>query len=257
MLGTRIHAPTASVLYQFREIALFGRVTPGSMGWSSRPGPGGDGERVQPVVSDAMSETVARPALDLLDGDAYVHGAAERYAWFREHEPVAWDDVNELWGVFRYDDIEHVETHDDVFISSDTSKGGYRPNIPADPALLGTDNPLHAKRRKLVSRRFTPRAVTGHEEEVRHIVTSLLDAALAKDDVEIVDELASVLPARMIGQLLGFSRRRLAEAARLVRADDHAGRRASVHEPRRCRSRDGVHAGRAGPLRAAEAMSRG
>jgi cytochrome P450 family 142 subfamily A polypeptide 1 len=151
-----------------------------------------------------MSETVTRPPLDLLDGEAYVHGATERFAWFREHEPVAWDDVNELWGVFRYADIEHVETHDEVFISSDTTKGGYRPNIPADPALLGTDNPLHAKRRKLVSRRFTPRAVTGHEEEVRRIVTSLLDAALAKDEVEIVDELASVLPARMIGRLLGF-----------------------------------------------------
>src|SRR4051794_41979767 len=50
--------------------------------------------------------------------------------------------------------FEHVETHDDVFISSDQAKGGYRPNIPADPAILGIDNPLHAKRRKLVSRRF-------------------------------------------------------------------------------------------------------
>src|SRR3954453_3519827 len=149
-----------------------------------------------------MSET--RPLLDLLDGQSYVEGAYERYAWFREHEPIAWDDVNELWGVFRYADIEHVETRDDVFISSDTTKGGYRPNIPADPALLGTDNPLHAKRRKLVSRRFTPRAVTGHEAEIRRIVTDLLDAALAKDEVEIVGELASVLPARMIGRLLGF-----------------------------------------------------
>ncbi|HET6817644.1 MAG TPA: CoA pyrophosphatase [Mycobacteriales bacterium] len=27
MLGTRIHAPTAAVLYQFRELALFGRAT--------------------------------------------------------------------------------------------------------------------------------------------------------------------------------------------------------------------------------------
>jgi cholest-4-en-3-one 26-monooxygenase len=151
-----------------------------------------------------MSETVTRPSLDLLDGESYVAGAYERYAWFREHEPVAWDDVNELWAVFRYADIEHVETRDDVFVSSDTTKGGYRPNIPADPALLGTDNPLHANRRKLVSRRFTPRAVTGHEPEVRRIVAELLDAALAKDEVEIVDELASVLPARMIGRLLGF-----------------------------------------------------
>jgi cytochrome P450 family 142 subfamily A polypeptide 1 len=145
-----------------------------------------------------------RPALDLLDGAGYVDGAYERYAWFREHEPVAWDDVNELWGVFRYADVSYIETHDDVFISSDKKKGGYRPNIPADPALLGTDNPLHAQRRKLVSRRFTPRAVAGHEPEVRAIVTELLDAALAKPRVEIVGELASVLPARMIGRLLGF-----------------------------------------------------
>ena len=147
---------------------------------------------------------MTRPALDLLDGSSYVEGAYERYDWFREHEPVAWDDVNELWGVFRYADVEHVETHDEVFISSDTTKGGYRPNIPADPALLGTDNPLHAKRRKLVSRQFTPRAVAAHEPEVRAIVTELLDAALSRGRVEIVSELASVLPARMIGRLLGF-----------------------------------------------------
>jgi cytochrome P450 family 142 subfamily A polypeptide 1 len=150
------------------------------------------------------SQAGGRPALDLLDGAAYVEGAYERYAWFREHEPVAWDDVNELWGVFRYADVEYVETHDELFISSDTTKGGYRPNIPADPALLGTDNPLHAQRRRLVSKRFTPRAVGSHEAEVRAIVTELLDAALSKGQVEVVGELASVLPARMIGRLLGF-----------------------------------------------------
>src|SRR5438270_10435986 len=38
-----------------------------------------------------------RPALDLLDGSSYVEGAHERYEWFREHEPVAWDATNELW----------------------------------------------------------------------------------------------------------------------------------------------------------------
>lgn len=147
---------------------------------------------------------VDRPALDLLDGESYVDGAYQRYAWFREHEPVAWDEVNELWGVFRYDDIVYVETRDDVFISSGQAKGGYRPNIPADPAIIGLDNPLHSKRRKLVSRRFTPRAVASREQHVRAIVTELLDAALARQRVEIVSELASVLPARMIGWLLGF-----------------------------------------------------
>lgn len=150
-----------------------------------------------------MSETI-RPSLDLLDGASYVDGAYERYAWFREHEPVAWDDANELWGVFRHADVVEVETRDDVFISSDQAKGGYRPNIPADPAIIGLDNPLHSQRRKLVSKRFTPRAVAGREERVREVVVDLIDTALARGSVDVVADLAAPLPARMIGWLLGF-----------------------------------------------------
>jgi cytochrome P450 family 142 subfamily A polypeptide 1 len=146
----------------------------------------------------------ARPPLDLLEGDFYLDPYAT-YAWHRENEPVAWDPINELWGVFRYDDIVDIETRDREFINSDRQKGGYRPNLPADPAIIGLDNPLHAQRRKIVSRRFTPRTIAGREQHIREVVGELLDAALAKGDgVEIVDELAAPLPARMIGWLLGF-----------------------------------------------------
>jgi cholest-4-en-3-one 26-monooxygenase len=145
-----------------------------------------------------------RPVLDLLDGDSYVHGTYERYAWFREHEPVAWDEINELWGVFRHADVVEVETRDDVFVNSDKAKGGYRPNIPADSAIIGLDNPLHSQRRKLVSRRFTPRAVASREERVREVVVDLVESALARGTVDVVADLAAPLPARMIGWLLGF-----------------------------------------------------
>jgi cytochrome P450 family 142 subfamily A polypeptide 1 len=145
-----------------------------------------------------------RPPLDLLDGDFYLDPYAT-YAWHRENAPVAWDAVNELWGVFRYDDIVDIETRDREFISSDTAKGGYRPNLPADPAIIGLDNPLHAQRRKIVSRRFTPRTIAGREDHIREVVNELIDAALAKGEgVEVIDELAAPLPARMIGWLLGF-----------------------------------------------------
>jgi cholest-4-en-3-one 26-monooxygenase len=145
-----------------------------------------------------------RPVLDLLDGDSYVHGSYKRYAWFREHEPVAWDEINELWGVFRHADVVEVETRDDVFVNSDKAKGGYRPNIPADSAIIGLDNPLHSQRRKLVSRRFTPRAVASREERVREVVVDLVESALARGTVDVVADLAAPLPARMIGWLLGF-----------------------------------------------------
>ena len=156
------------------------------------------------AVAGAEPQRQGRPVLDLLDGESYVRGAYERYAWFREHEPVAWDDVNELWGIFRYADVVEVEERDDVFINSDTAKGGYRPNIPADPAIIGLDNPQHSQRRRLVSRRFTPRAVAAREDRVREVVVDLIETALQQKKVEVVADLAAPLPARMIGWLLGF-----------------------------------------------------
>jgi cytochrome P450 family 142 subfamily A polypeptide 1 len=143
--------------------------------------------------------------VDLLDGDFYVDDPYSTYAWLREHRPVYWDSINELWGVSRYDDIEHVEKHAELFVNSDQKKGGYRPNIPADAALIGLDDPAHRERRNLVARRFTPRAVGEWEDEVRATITQLFDGVEANGGrAEIVNDLAAPLPAMMIGKLLGF-----------------------------------------------------
>ena len=142
--------------------------------------------------------------LDLLDGDFYVNDPYSTYARLRREEPVAWDEVNELWGIFRHDDVVEIERRKDVFISSDKNKGGYRPNLPADKAIIGLDDPLHAMRRGLVARRFTPKAVTEKADHIREVVVDLIDGAVAKRDVEVIADLASPLPARMIGWLLGF-----------------------------------------------------
>jgi cholest-4-en-3-one 26-monooxygenase len=150
-----------------------------------------------------MTSTDAR-VIDLLDGDLYAGDPWPTYAWLRENAPVYWDDANELWGISRYDDILEIEKAKDVFINSDTVKGGYRPNLPADPSIIGLDDPLHTKRRILVNRGFTPKTVMAWEEHVKAVVTGLLDAATEKDRVEIIDDLAAPLPAQMIGLLLGY-----------------------------------------------------
>jgi cytochrome P450 family 142 subfamily A polypeptide 1 len=130
----------------------------------------------------------------------------------REHAPLYWDAANELWGVSRYDDVLEIEKRKDVFISSDQEKGGYRPNIPADPAMIGLDDPLHHKRRNLVSRRFTPRAIVDREDHVRAAVRQLFDAVEDNGgQAEIVAELAAPLPAMTIGWLLGFGEDRWPE----------------------------------------------
>src|SRR5262249_13316203 len=148
-------------------------------------------------MTDAAGRTI-----DLLDGQFYVEDPYSTYAWMRERSPVHWDDINELWGVSRYDDIVEIERRKDVFINSDQEKGGYRPNIPADRAIIGLDDPHHSLRRNLVARRFTPRAVTDKEPLVRSTAAALIDAALAKqaggEPIEVIADLASPLPALMI-----------------------------------------------------------
>lgn len=149
-----------------------------------------------------------RLAIDLLAPELYAGDPYPTYAWMRENEPVYWDEANELWGIARYDDIVRIEKDKQTFISSDREKGGYRPNLPADPAIIGLDDPLHHKRRNLVSRRFTPRAASAWEDDIRAKVNGLIDGAVAAQaadgSVEIVNQLAAPLPAMMIGKLLGF-----------------------------------------------------
>jgi cytochrome P450 family 142 subfamily A polypeptide 1 len=149
-----------------------------------------------------MAET---RTFDILDGSFYVDDPYGSYAWLRENAPAYWDATNELWGISRYDDIVEIEKRKDIFISSDKEKGGYRPNLPADESIIGLDDPMHSKRRNLVSRRFTPPAVNEWSDDIRAKVTKLIDGVEAKGGhAEVIDDLAAPLPAMMIGKLLGF-----------------------------------------------------
>jgi cytochrome P450 family 142 subfamily A polypeptide 1 len=143
--------------------------------------------------------------LDLLAPELHLDPYAT-YAWLRANRPVCWDPTNELWGVARYDDIVDIERQKELFVSSDQHKGGYRPNLPADPAMIGMDDPAHYERRSIVARRFTPRAAANWADEARRVVNELLDVVQAGGGTaEIVDQLAAPIPAMMIGKLLGFA----------------------------------------------------
>ena len=139
-------------------------------------------------------------SLDLLDGDLYAGDPEPAYAALRANRPVYRDEVNALWGISRHRDIVEIEKDPATWCNS----GGYRPNIPADPSIIGLDDPEHRRRRGLVSRRFTPRAAGGHEELVRAMVTELIDDVAERGDAEVVRDLAAPLPAKVIGHLLGF-----------------------------------------------------
>jgi len=147
-----------------------------------------------------FAAAVADGSLDLLDGDLYAGDPEPAYAYLRANRPVYRDETNALWGITRHHDIVEIEKDPATWCNS----GGYRPNIPADPSLIGLDDPKHRRRRNLVSRRFTPRAAGGHEPLVRAIVTELIDQVADAGEAEVVRDLAAPLPAKVIGHLLGF-----------------------------------------------------
>ena len=209
-------------------------------------------------LSPARRDDLEQERLDLLDPELHLDPYAT-YAWLRANRPVSWDPTNELWGVSRYDDIVDIERRKDTFINSDQAKGGYRPNLPADPAMIGLDDPAHSERRHLVARRFTPRAAANWEDEARRVVNALLDGVeQGGGTAEIIDQLAAPLPAMMIGKLLGFDPERWPDLKRWSettialgggpRYNSHAGRDRSIEfataaaalaeEKRRCPADD-------------------
>ena len=151
-------------------------------------------------MASPVAERAPAGAIDLLDGDLYAGDPDPTYAWLRRNAPVYRDETNHLWGISRYQDVVAIEKDPATFCSSE----GYRPNIPADDSMIGNDDPRHNERRRLVARRFTPKAVAGHEDAVRAVVRRLVDAVAGNGRCEVVEELAAPLPAMVIARLLGF-----------------------------------------------------
>ncbi len=141
--------------------------------------------------------------VNVLDPDFYVD-PWDGYRWLRDEAPVYWDDVQRIWVISRYDDVVAVERDPSRYSSS----SGSRPHLDQtlDKSMINLDDPDHQAQRNLVARRFTPRAVRGHEEHVREIAAEIIDAVAPVGECEAIEAIASRLPAIMIGDLLGYPR---------------------------------------------------
>jgi cholest-4-en-3-one 26-monooxygenase len=146
---------------------------------------------------------MASVAINVLDPEFYVD-PWQAYGWLRDEAPVWWDPVQKVWAVSRYDDVRAIEKDTGRY----SSAAGSRPlvNQREDQSMINMDDPGHQDQRKLVSRRFTPRATRRHEARVREIATAILDAVAPLGQCEAVEAIASRLPAMVIGDLLGYPR---------------------------------------------------
>ena len=148
-----------------------------------------------------MTALDTRPDVDLLDPSFHVGDPHPAYRWMRHHEPVYRDERNALWCVTRMEHLRHVERQAATFVSS----RGYRSIwVPTETSMISKDDPAHTEQRRLVSDRFTPRAVSRLEDEVRALVDEAIGTFAVSGRVEVVDALAARIPSILTCRLIGW-----------------------------------------------------
>ncbi len=149
--------------------------------------------------------------IDLSDHDQFVDRVPhEAFARLRHEDPVHWnrepDGGRGFWAVTRYEDIRAVHRNAEVFSSEigGTSLEDLEPEqIEARKAMIDMDPPRHDELRALVNRRFTPKAVGVWEEQVRKVVSTVLDETLPKGEFDFVHDISSEIPMQVFAEILG------------------------------------------------------
>ena len=124
----------------------------------------------------------------------------------REEAPLYYNDHYGFYAVSRFDDAEHVLLERETFISGhgvtlDLLKSGQ----PIPPGTLIFDEPpRHGIHRNLLSRMFTRRRISDVEPLVRQLCADLLDPFVGAGGFDMVADLGSIVPMRVISLLLGI-----------------------------------------------------
>jgi cytochrome P450 len=174
-----------------------------------------------PAARSARTKGPARPDTEVVfDPATYVDGVPfdvlarlrrdHPVAWVPEIPVLGWPEGPGFWLVLRHADVESVLTRPKLFSSA---LGATQIRDPATPQALGyvrrmmlnMDPPEHSRLRRLLSRSFTPRAVSQLEDRIRGHARALCDRVLAgpRGECDFAKDLAADLPLLTLADVLG------------------------------------------------------
>ncbi len=165
---------------------------------------------------DVDADPYSIPLEKLNPGHGDYH-AADRalpiFARLREEAPVhrcQESQFGEYWSITRFDDIKHVDTHQDLF-SSDSQNGGIRlggrpmtepPNPMFHlPMFIMEDPPKHDDQRMAVAPMFTPQKLVGLADLIRERAGAILDGLPLDEDFNWVRQVSVELTGQMLATL--------------------------------------------------------
>ena len=138
---------------------------------------------------------------------AYFDDPTEVYRRLRDEAPVYFSERYGFYALSRFADV--VAAHRD-WKGLSSAHGVDLSSLSRDPELIRSlgmiimmDPPEHDRFRALVSRVFTPRAVTGLEPMVREVVTGFLAPLTERDTFDAVADFSALFPVEIISRMLG------------------------------------------------------
>ncbi len=155
-----------------------------------------------------------------LTDPAFLEDPYPVYRRMRQQDPVYWSDALGHWVLTRYDDVLAAAAacnqrrlasklpRTEVFVRAQLR--GSDPALVADftrsitGMMVVKDGPEHHRLRVLGNHAFTPSALGRWQAVIERVVDDLLDAALPRGRMDLIDELARPLPAIVIADLFGI-----------------------------------------------------
>lgn len=167
-----------------------------------------------PAIPPEIANTIVDPRA-FADWDS-IHDA---FSTLRKEAPLAVahaDGFDPFWVVTRFDDIQHVERHNDLFHNGDTfttltdkaggemvkSITGGSPHLVR--SLVQMDNPDHFKHRVLTQSWFLPQNLRELEGRIREIAREFVDKMLSGGtECDFAKDVAFLYPLRVVMEVIG------------------------------------------------------
>jgi cholest-4-en-3-one 26-monooxygenase len=168
-------------------------------------------------VEAAMSGPQIPAGFDFTDPDLYARRVPnEEFAELRRAAPIWWMeqpdcgfDDGGCWVISKHADIVEISRNSDLFGSWENTAiirhgADIKESIDLQRLiLLNIDPPQHTKLRQIVSRGFTPRAISNLKDRLAERAQDIVQSAIDKGSGDFVADVACELPLQAIADLIG------------------------------------------------------
>jgi cytochrome P450 len=141
--------------------------------------------------------------VDLFADDA-LSEPFEHYRRLRDLGPVVWLGAHDIYAVARYADVRSVLENPAAFCSGRGVGFNDFINTIGQGTTLMSDGDRHRRLRNVIGRPLTPKALAQLKPQAQALADRLVDQLVARGEFDAISDLAEVLPATWVPELLGW-----------------------------------------------------